>query len=194
MKKFIEKNIKPFIRKTLGFPPIAICYRSSTIHPPGRRIMPPLPYHRFRRPDTRTYLFLRTKPHPPLRKTRRHENNRKKGKWRQETESNRRLRLCRPLHNHFAILPSGCKTEKTQNRTCLKTNGAGEESRTLDLNLGKVALYQLSYSRITFSDCRTKQTTRRPTGSNSPECNEDLEREKSLELSTSTLARLRSTN
>ena len=27
-------------------------------------------------------------------------------------------------------------------------NGAGKESRTLDLNLGKVALYQLSYSRI----------------------------------------------
>ena len=26
--------------------------------------------------------------------------------------------------------------------------GAGEESRTLDLNLGKVALYQLSYSRF----------------------------------------------
>ena len=26
-------------------------------------------------------------------------------------------------------------------------SGAGEESRTLDLNLGKVALYQLSYSR-----------------------------------------------
>ena len=28
------------------------------------------------------------------------------------------------------------------------TFGAGEESRTLDLNLGKVALYQLSYSRF----------------------------------------------
>ena len=28
--------------------------------------------------------------------------------------------------------------------------GAGEESRTLDLNLGKVALYQLSYSRFVF--------------------------------------------
>ena len=27
-------------------------------------------------------------------------------------------------------------------------SGAGEESRTLDLNLGKVALYQLSYSRV----------------------------------------------
>ena len=26
--------------------------------------------------------------------------------------------------------------------------GAGEESRTLDLNLGKVALYQLSYCRV----------------------------------------------
>jgi hypothetical protein len=29
--------------------------------------------------------------------------------------------------------------------------GAGEESRTLDLNLGKVALYQLSYSRVAGS-------------------------------------------
>ena len=27
-------------------------------------------------------------------------------------------------------------------------NGAGNEVRTRDLNLGKVALYQLSYSRI----------------------------------------------
>ena len=32
--------------------------------------------------------------------------------------------------------------------------GAGEESRTLDLNLGKVALYQLSYSRILRTDCQ----------------------------------------
>jgi hypothetical protein len=30
----------------------------------------------------------------------------------------------------------------------LLNSGAGEESRTLDLNLGKVALYQLSYSRL----------------------------------------------
>jgi hypothetical protein len=30
----------------------------------------------------------------------------------------------------------------------LSESGAGEESRTLDLNLGKVALYQLSYSRV----------------------------------------------
>ena len=32
--------------------------------------------------------------------------------------------------------------------------GAGEESRTLDLNLGKVALYQLSYSRVVISNNR----------------------------------------
>ena len=31
--------------------------------------------------------------------------------------------------------------------SCLFITGAGKESRTLDLNLGKVALYQLSYSR-----------------------------------------------
>ena len=30
----------------------------------------------------------------------------------------------------------------------LQKHGAGDESRTRDLNLGKVALYQLSYSRI----------------------------------------------
>ena len=29
-------------------------------------------------------------------------------------------------------------------------DGAGDESRTRDLNLGKVALYQLSYSRISM--------------------------------------------
>ena len=32
----------------------------------------------------------------------------------------------------------------------LKKNGAGDGSRTRDLNLGKVALYQLSYSRVFF--------------------------------------------
>ena len=36
--------------------------------------------------------------------------------------------------------------------------GAGKESRTLDLNLGKVALYQLSYSRILiFTDFKYQQ-------------------------------------
>ena len=30
-------------------------------------------------------------------------------------------------------------------------SGAGKEARTPDLNLGKVALYQLSYSRETWS-------------------------------------------
>ena len=30
---------------------------------------------------------------------------------------------------------------------CQAKNGAGEETRTLDSHLGKVALYQLSYTR-----------------------------------------------
>jgi hypothetical protein len=71
-----------------------------------------------------------------------------------------------------------CRHEKAG----FSESGAGEESRTLDLNLGKVALYQLSYSRMEYclSNIRTPGAS--------------LEREKSLELSTSTLARLRSTN
>jgi hypothetical protein len=43
------------------------------------------------------------------------------------------------LESYFLLLPQ-CR---------LASTGAGEESRTLDLNLGKVALYQLSYSRVT---------------------------------------------
>jgi hypothetical protein len=38
-------------------------------------------------------------------------------------------------------------TKKGKPRFPFFKPGAGEESRTLDLNLGKVALYQLSYSR-----------------------------------------------
>ena len=37
--------------------------------------------------------------------------------------------------------------------------GAGNEIRTRDLNLGKVALYQLSYSRIDFSGGATRSRT-----------------------------------
>jgi hypothetical protein len=38
--------------------------------------------------------------------------------------------------------------KKGSQASLFEYSGAGEESRTLDLNLGKVALYQLSYSRI----------------------------------------------
>src|SRR5450830_379345 len=48
------------------------------------------------------------------------------------------------------LLPHGVFTATTSYRTCRLNFGAGEESRTLDLNLGKVALYQLSYSRMEF--------------------------------------------
>ena len=38
-------------------------------------------------------------------------------------------------------------------KRCSAEFGAGDESRTRDLNLGKVALYQLSYSRIGSVNC-----------------------------------------
>src|SRR4029453_10119754 len=87
--------------------------------------------------------------------------------WRRRSESNRRRRLCRPLHDHSATPPgatacvskrAGRANEKGGPREGRATNicyglsledsGAGNESRTRDLNLGKVALYQLSYSRV----------------------------------------------
>ena len=34
--------------------------------------------------------------------------------------------------------------------------GAGEETRTLDVYLGKVVLYQLSYTRIALEDTRNR--------------------------------------
>gem|GEM_PF-3597159 len=93
-----------------------------------------------------------------------HIKKRRKGafflpsQWRPGSESNRRTRLCRPLHDHSATWPlrrtatiTGPVLLKKQNpgspRFCLKT-GAGNETRTRDPDLGKVVLYQLSYSRI----------------------------------------------
>ncbi len=54
--------------------------------------------------------------------------------WRLKPESNRRPWICNPLYNHSTIQPN---------------YGAGNEARTRDPNLGKVVLYQLSYSRNT---------------------------------------------
>jgi hypothetical protein len=79
------------------------------------------------------------------------------GIWRRGRESNPSRRLCRPLHNRFATSPVGIvrllgwtvmiQINRRREMSSLNS-GAGEESRTLDLNLGKVALYQLSYSRL----------------------------------------------
>lgn len=45
-------------------------------------------------------------------------------------------------------------------------NGAGNRVRTGDLNLGKVALYQLSYSRNCYSQTTAKKW--RPVGESNP--------------------------
>src|SRR3954451_12719571 len=75
--------------------------------------------------------------------------------WRRESESNRRRRLCRPLHDHSAIPPGMVDLDQSRGRSTRgraralsAETGAGNEARTRDLNLGKVALYQLSYSRV----------------------------------------------
>jgi hypothetical protein len=63
------------------------------------------------------------------------------------------------VHNRFATAPviaSNSLTKKGslgfpsvwKTLVLLPASGAGNEARTRDLNLGKVALYQLSYSRI----------------------------------------------
>ena len=74
-------------------------------------------------------------------------------RWRLGSELNRRTRICSPLHDHSATQPlelSHQSTGATKNPGCTGVSrvvGAGNEVRTRDLNLGKVALYQLSYSR-----------------------------------------------
>src|SRR5574337_1584836 len=87
--------------------------------------------------------------------------------WRPRSESNRRTRICSPLHDHSATWPLlGAARPCWSQLVCLKQNpgrprfvvksGAGNETRTRDPDLGKVVLYQLSYSRIGASnDSRT---------------------------------------
>src|SRR5690606_2217032 len=69
--------------------------------------------------------------------------------WRLRSESNRRPRLCRPLHDHSATQPKwASESKKPRFLSRLFESGAGNETRTRDPNLGKVVLYQLSYSRV----------------------------------------------
>ena len=74
--------------------------------------------------------------------------------------------------------------------------GAGNETRTRDPDLGKVVLYQLSYSRINL--LQPPAFGRRVTPFRFPftagAMTENLERETRLELATPTLARSCSTN
>src|SRR6476619_6335205 len=82
--------------------------------------------------------------------------------WRPGSESNRRTRLCRPLHDHSATWPNFATPPRTIHGWFLPLHkrqdlgfsevlpcesGAGNETRTRDPDLGKVVLYQLSYSR-----------------------------------------------
>jgi hypothetical protein len=59
---------------------------------------------------------------------------------------------------------------KKGSQASLECSGAGEESRTLDLNLGKVALYQLSYSRICYITIISEKLHSRDNHSNRNHC------------------------
>ncbi|CAG9245686.1 hypothetical protein BCEP4_100061 [Burkholderia cepacia] len=53
-----------------------------------------------------------------------------------------------------------CTCSALPYHTLPEKSGAGDESRTRDLNLGKVALYQLSYSRMCPASAALCRTTR----------------------------------
>jgi hypothetical protein len=67
------------------------------------------------------------------------------------------------VHNRFATAPEFLQSLTKKGSlgfpfgwkmlVLLPISGAGNEARTRDLNLGKVALYQLSYSRIISKPC-----------------------------------------
>jgi hypothetical protein len=152
----------------------------------------------------------------------------------QHRQRERRNRRNPPRPHRDALTgppPNEPSAEKQKPRSAgFLLSGAGNETRTRDLNLGKVALYQLSYSRM-FSTtnpasrvsngglgrnrtgvrgfairCITTllpgQTTSSAHTGQLPRYEktpcygvfQNLERETRLELATSTLARLRSTN
>ena len=51
-----------------------------------------------------------------------------------------------------------------------RRSGAGKEARTPDLNLGKVALYQLSYSRVRVRHFKPRLKAVKPPGQDRRDC------------------------
>ena len=51
-------------------------------------------------------------------------------------------------HGIAKMLSQRKSKSENEDRGRVQKNGASEEIRTLDINLGKVALYQLSYTRV----------------------------------------------
>ncbi len=51
-------------------------------------------------------------------------------------------------HGIAKMLSRAESKSENEDRGRVQKNGASEEIRTLDINLGKVALYQLSYTRV----------------------------------------------
>ena len=71
------------------------------------------------------------------------EQNVRSNLWRCHPDLNWGWSFCRALPYHLAMAPYGAGFP-------LQKNGASDEARTRYLHLGKVALYQMSYTRILF--------------------------------------------
>ena len=127
---------------------------------------------------------------------------------------------CLLHHDHVdtsAMIADFRKDKTPESRGSAKKTGAGNETRTRDPDLGKVVLYQLSYSRIRAVNYSRPEslvnssadlndafpagpacTAKSPAETTKPRTDQgfvcNLERETRLELATPTLARSCSTN
>ncbi len=61
------------------------------------------------------------------------------------------------MKNESAVTRCECLTPNSELSTLNWKDGAGGGIRTRDPNLGKVVLYQLSYTRILIPACKTRQ-------------------------------------
>ena len=87
-------------------------------------------------------------------------NSTTRAKWRRIPESNWCTRICNPLHSHSANPPFyqhelsdfiyWNKSNLRKTFTTTKNIGAANETRTRDIHVGNVMLYQLSYSRLIY--------------------------------------------
>ncbi|SIT49125.1 hypothetical protein BN2475_1260008 [Paraburkholderia ribeironis] len=129
--------------------------------------------------------------------------------WRREPESNRPKRLCRPLHNRFAIAPQADWNLATGSQIRLVDNRRDRNVGPPNKKGSAASPYVWSGRRGSNSRPQPWQGCALPTEllprctasqhaafllRQTTRCFKKLERETRLELATSTLARLRSTN
>ena len=135
-----------------------------------------------------------------------------KSAWRPGSESNRRTRLCRPLHDHSATWPVTYPRTRGRERSLAARSGKNKKPRRTEVLVGfghrRTSYSRLRVTLVRFSNGRCtsilRRTPKRFEEVVQPEPDErstrcrgvepDVERETRLELATPTLARSCSTN